>query len=700
MKIKGLLFLLCFTCRFLNAQTPATDSIAWMIQTVSKDTQGVNKLTERAWEIHENQPDAAAALLDFAIELSRKTEFLRGEANAHNAYGAVEEARGNMVAAKQQYMTALSLRRKLGRVNDVGASLNNLGVLSEMTGRLDSAIVYHRENLRIQKQLKDTLRIARALFNLAGAFQESGVYDDAQTYLQEARLILEARNDPDGTAKVYTQMGHIRFELELYKDALEWYKLALKSREKINDPIRLAEAWSDYANALDELDSSKVAIQYYLKALDVWKKQDDQPGMAAVYTNLGDAYKHVGNYKEALRYINKALEIHQALHDVPGLMEDYNVMGDIHYRAGEQEKALEYVQKYFNIAQQTGDVKFIQGAYKDFAEVYAAKGQYSLAYDYRVKYDELRFKYLNEKTSSEFARKEALFDDQRRQQQIEQQERDLRVRDAELLLQKSEIEKASAQRNALLGGAVALGLLVALLFTRNRIRARTNKELAAKNSAIAAERERADNLLRNILPEKTAAELKLHNKVQPVRYESVTVMFSDFVNFTQIAEKLSPEVLIESLDECFKLFDGIIEKHRIEKIKTIGDAYMCVAGLPEPNDTHPTDIVAAALEMQRELSLLMENHQKQGKPAFTMRIGIHTGPVVAGVVGSRKFAYDIWGDTVNIAARLEQGSETGQINISETTWQLINNQYDCSFRGYLPAKNKGEIAMYYVLAQK
>jgi len=700
LKLKTLFFFLCLFGGYLSAQSPDADSTDILLHSATKDTLSVNRLITYAWKIYENQPDEAARLLDASIKLSRETGFRRGEAKARNAYGAVEETRGNMAAAKQQYLAALTLRRQLGYLNEIGASLNNLGVLSEMTGRLDSAIVYHRENLRIQKQLCDTLRMARALFNLAGAYQESGVYNDAQTYLQEARLILEARNDPDGTAKVYTQMGHIRFELELYKEALEWYRLSLGLREKINDPVHLAEAWSDYANALDELDSSKVAIKYYLKALEIWRKQDDQPGMAAVYTNLGDAYKHLGNYEEALRYLKNAVKIHLAMHDMSGLMEDYNIMGDIYYRAGDQVTSLEFVQKYFRIAQQNGDIKFIQSAYKDFAEVYAAKGDYSLAYDYRVKYDEIRYKYLNEKTSSEFARKEALFDDQRRQQQIDQQERELRIRDAELALQKAETEKAGAQRNALLGGALALGLLVALLFTRNRIRARSNRELAAKNRAIILERERADNLLRNILPEKTAEELKLHNTVQPVRYESVTVMFSDFVNFTQIAEQLSPEALIKSLDECFRLFDRIVEKHGIEKIKTIGDAYMCVGGLPEPNDTHATDVVAAAIEMTDELNALMEQYKTQGKPVYTMRIGIHTGPVVAGVVGSHKFVYDIWGDTVNTAARLEQGSEVGQINISATTWQLISHRYHCTFRGYLPAKNKGEIAMYYVVAQE
>ena len=369
-------------------------------------------------------------------------------------------------------------------------------------------------------------------------------------------------------------------------------------------------------------------------------------------------------------------------------MEVYNTIGDVHGRAGRLNLALEYTQKYYQTAQESGDEKYIQSAYKDFAEVYSAMGNFEEAYHWLFLYDSLRFHRLNEKIGASFARKEELFADEKKQKKIEEQRREIRVRDAELA-------SARTRQFALLGGAAALLLLALLLFNRNRIRARANRELAAKNDTIQRERERADVLLKNILPEKTAEELKLHNAVQPVRYESVTVMFTDFKDFTKIAEQVSPEELINVLDECFRLFDAIVIKYGLEKIKTIGDAYMCAGGLPTPNNTHPTDAVRAALEMQNGLGLLMTKKAAAGKPVFEMRIGIHTGPVVAGVVGSHKFAYDIWGDTVNTAARLEESGEPGKVNISETTYRYVRDVFDCTFRGKLAAKNKGEIEMYF-----
>jgi adenylate cyclase len=356
---------------------------------------------------------------------------------------------------------------------------------------------------------------------------------------------------------------------------------------------------------------------------------------------------------------------------------------------GRYVEALDYTQKYFKIAQEIKDQKYEQKGYKDFSKVYAALGDYAKAYNFRVKYDELRYQRLNEARDKDFSRKEARAVEEQRRRDAERQSVELAIRDAK-------IAKSNTLRNALIGGAVLLLIMVGMLFNRNRLRAQSNKQLASKNRAIERERERADGLLRNILPDKAAEELKLHNTVTPVRYEAVTVMFTDFQGFTKIAELVPPEDLIAELDECFRMFDSIVEKHGLEKIKTIGDSYMCAGGLPEPTENHAEDMVRAAIDMQRGLAALMVEKAKEGKPVFQMRVGIHTGPVVAGVVGSHKFAYDIWGDTVNTAARLEQGSEAGMINISETTFAYVKNIFKCTYRGKFSAKHKGEIDMYFV----
>jgi len=220
-------------------------------------------------------------------------------------------------------------------------------------------------------------------------------------------------------------------------------------------------------------------------------------------------------------------------------------------------------------------------------------------------------------------------------------------------------------------------------------------QLSETNFELGREKKKADDLLLNILPNETADELKRWG-VSPARlYESVTVMFTDFRGFTQISEQLSPQRVVSELDLCFRAFDDITSRYQIEKIKTIGDSYMCVGGLPKENRTHPRDVVNAALEMQRYMAVLKREKMKVGDPYFEMRVGIHTGPVVAGIVGYKKFAYDLWGDTVNTASRMESAGEIGKVNISGATYALVQRWFECNYRGKVAAKNKGEIDMYF-----
>lgn len=251
-------------------------------------------------------------------------------------------------------------------------------------------------------------------------------------------------------------------------------------------------------------------------------------------------------------------------------------------------------------------------------------------------------------------------------------------------------------RNLSIATAGGVFLLALLFYSRYRAKRRANVSLEEKNKIIEEERQRSDELLLNILPQPIAEELKESGKARARHFDEATVLFTDFKNFTRISELLSPEELVEELDKCFKAFDFIIGQYEdIEKIKTIGDAYMCASGLTERR-VMPNSIVKAALEMQLFLEEQKQERMRIGKPYFEARIGIHTGPVVAGVVGVKKFAYDIWGDTVNTASRVESNSAPGRVNISETTYNLVRYKFECEYRGKVEAKNKGQIDMYYV----
>jgi adenylate cyclase len=213
---------------------------------------------------------------------------------------------------------------------------------------------------------------------------------------------------------------------------------------------------------------------------------------------------------------------------------------------------------------------------------------------------------------------------------------------------------------------------------------------------LVIEKEKSEALLANVLPKNTASEIMSKGKATKIKYNFVTVLFSDIQGFTKIAEEMNPEVLIDELDKFFFYFDSVVEKYGIEKIKTIGDAYMCAGGIPEKNRTNPVEVILAALEMQLYMKNLKETSELEGMKYWDIRIGIHTGTVVAGVVGQKKLSYDIWGDTVNTASRMESSGEAGKINISGTTYEFVKDFFTCDYRGKMPVKYKGELEMYFV----
>jgi class 3 adenylate cyclase len=239
--------------------------------------------------------------------------------------------------------------------------------------------------------------------------------------------------------------------------------------------------------------------------------------------------------------------------------------------------------------------------------------------------------------------------------------------------------------------------LIVIYFKSENIR--QEKLLETQNKSLTLEQQKSENLLLNILPRETAEELKQMGSARSRRFDSVTILFSDFKNFTHASEKMSPEQLVNEIHQYFSYFDSIMEKYGIEKIKTIGDAYMCAGGIPDQNTTHAIDIVNAAIEMQQYVEQQKLTKIAAGEIFFEIRIGIHTGSVVAGIVGTKKFAYDIWGDTVNLASRMESSGEVDRINISATTYELVKNTFTCEYRGKISAKNKGEIDMYFVNQQ-
>tara|TARA_R110002167_G_scaffold330752_1_gene537414 strand:- start:54 stop:1121 length:1068 start_codon:yes stop_codon:yes gene_type:complete len=348
-------------------------------------------------------------------------------------------------------------------------------------------------------------------------------------------------------------------------------------------------------------------------------------------------------------------------------------MSDIYADKEDWDGAFDYALRSLDLAKQYGLKVRISSAYLKLSELYERTGYASASLNYYRKYIVFRDSVVNLTAVQQMA--------------------DIR-RNSEQAQFKAELDLTNQQKQTqkvvTIATGIALFLIILLaigLYRRNVFTKRTN-------AIIEKEMARSERLLVNILPEETARELKEFGKVKAKKFESVSVLFTDFEAFTAASEHVDPELLVTRLGYYFTAFDDIIEKYGLEKIKTIGDAYMCAGGLPFPIEDHAIKMVKAAFEI---LQFVEEaKSEKETDFSFNVRIGINTGPVVAGVVGSKKFSYDIWGDTVNVASRMETFSDSGKINISKNTYNLVKDVFDCEFRGQIEVKNKGLMSMYFV----
>ena len=346
----------------------------------------------------------------------------------------------------------------------------------------------------------------------------------------------------------------------------------------------------------------------------------------------------------------------------------------------------------------------LQMIYKELSETYKMVKDYKGFYDTYPHYIAMRDSSVNRTNLNAFLSKLSEIEFEKKEDSLKYQQR---ITNEKL---RQQAVSNRQERRYYISGIIAL-LVISFFIARNYINQRksnllltaanteitqANQEITAANHQITQEKQRSDNLLLNILPADVAEELKEKGSAGARLYEEVTVLFTDFVNFTAISELLTPQELVDELHTCFKAFDEIIGKYGIEKIKTIGDAYLAVAGLPNADAQHASNTVNAALEIRQ---FIHNRKERMGNKSFDIRIGIHSGSVVAGIVGVKKFAYDIWGDTVNTAARMEQHSLPGQINLSEKTYELVKDQFTFTYRGEIEAKNKGALKMYFVEKQ-
>jgi len=564
----------------------------------------------------------------------------------------------------------------------------NIGIGWDLKGQYDSAIQQYDKALHLA-QKNNLITLEADIYNNYGiVYAYLGQMERSLDYGLKALKIYDQTNDSSRLAKIYNNLGSRYSEMGMNDKALEYYDKAVAINQLSDDKRRLSYNYGNIGTIYSDMDQNEMALDFYMKSFQLQKTLDNKVALSITLGNMAIAYQHLKQYDLALDYANQAYTISNKMDDEIGKLTYFITCAKIYFSREQYSKSLECYNKAEALSDSIDARQNLLEVYKGKAELFATIQDFENAYIYNEKYNTVSISLLDSEKDKAMKMIQE-YDEIKSQNEIE-----LLTKDSEI--QKLNLRRQKVLRNSIAGIGVLILVLAIGLGHRYRYVRRTRNELAKKNKTIESEKQKSDDLLLNILPEETAEELKSYGKSKARSYEMTTVLFTDFKGFTKIAELLSPEELVQEVDHCFKAFDQIISKYNIEKIKTIGDAYMCAGGLPIQNESNPLDVVNAGLDMVEFTDKLRKQREADGKPFFEVRVGIHTGPVVAGIVGVKKFAYDIWGDTVNIAARMESSGEVGKVNISESTFQYVKEHFQCKHRGKVEAKNKGAIDMYFV----
>ena len=531
---------------------------------------------------------------------------------------------------------------------------------------LQLSLKYAEELISLSTRLGNDLYLYRGLYQKGNKKRLLGDLDEALNAYFKCVEIARKINYIPGEGTAYGSIAVIYSISNNHRNAILYHNKAIETIRQTKDSITLASAILNAGEAYLNDRNYDTALLYFKESGKIFEQINYPIGKAYSLGNAGMVYANAGNNFLAEKNINEAIPILEQLEDFYPICVYLIAMSDIYLGKGDQQTALNYALRSLKLAQQYELKEQISDANLKLSELYEKAGNMEASLKHYKEHIAFRDSVNNIKTVQKMA-------DLRTDYEVSQKQVEVDLLN----------EQKRNQRNVLISLFIILGLATIILGT-----------LYWYYRTISREKRRSESLLLNILPAETAKELKQNGKVDAVKFDDVTVLFTDFVQFTKVAEQVEPEQLVKSIDFYFKGFDEITTKYGLEKIKTVGDSYMCACGLPTKNPAHARNVIMAAKEMMAFVR--DEMNAADGLSHFEVRIGIHTGPVVAGIVGIKKWQYDIWGDTVNIASRMESNSETGRINLSETTWQQVKDEFDCEYRGEIEVKNRGPLKMYFL----
>lgn len=604
------------------------------------DTAAINAMLLESKDLLKTDVTKAIGRARLAGDMADKIDYTAGKALALKNIGIGYFRQGNYLETLNNWFESLTLYERIDDQTGIANLLNNIAAVYSIQGDDAKSLEYSLRSLKISEKLGDKLRILSALNTIANVYYSKPLTKDtALGYLLRALPLCEEIGDKDSYGVIAENIGEIYFD------------------KKQDD----------------------IALSYFNKSIAAL---GDVPNSCFAYNGIAKIYLRKGNTEEALKNNRKALDIAEKAGAKLFIMQSYMEMANVYAKKNDFTTALNYFNRSEALGKELNSKSDLKKLYEQMAKTYQKIGDFKNAYSYQAELTNINDSLFNETTEKKLGALQFEFDLEKKQNEI-----NLLTKDKDLQIVQTKRQKFA--KNAFMIGLFLAFTIAVLIFRSYRVKVKTHTLVDKQKNEI-------EHLLLNVLPKEVAKELQLTGRATPKHYQSVSVMFTDFRGFTLLTDHMSPDELVAELDACFIAFDAIIGKHNLEKIKTIGDSYMCAGGIPVEDNLHVLKIVKAGLEIQQYIATNNVRRVENGLEPWYLRIGIHVGPVVAGVVGKMKYAYDIWGSTVNIASRMESNGEPGKVNISSATYELIKDYYECSYRGKISAKNIGEIDMYFI----
>ena len=623
-------------------QDEEIDSLKTVIETLQDDTTKVNALNDLSSLLYTTQPDLAIMYALEAMELGEQIRFNKGVALALKYMGLGYYIKSEYIETIEYWKQSMAVYDSIGDKSGVSNLLNNLGTVYYDQGDETTGVEYYLNAARTAEEAEDKYRMSNAYFNIGAAYATNPeTYDMSLDYFMRAYNFSQDFGDYYVVGLAAANIGELFFLEEKYDSALIYYEKSLEAYEV-----------------------------------------SDASGAPYTLNNIGKLYAKMGEYPSAIKYHKDAFDMAMEFQDKVQQTQSLNGIANTYLLMGNYDEAIGPFLEAENLAKEIGTPEELQVAYVGLAQAFSEVRNFSNAFKYQNLLTEINYEIYNAENDKKIERMQFTYE-------LDIREEEINLLTTEKALQEAEVKRQRIMIYAILGGLVLIMAIAVIMYRNYREKARINKILDKQNAEI-------ESLILNILPKEIARELQAEGEATPRYYENVSVLFTDFKGFSSISKGMTPNELVEHLNDYFHAFDDIVGRFGLEKIKTIGDAYMCAGGIPLPNKTHPLDIVKAGLAMQEYIDKRKLEYAERGEIGWDLRVGIHTGPIVAGVVGKRKYAYDIWGNTVNIASRMESNGEPGKVNISDATYNLVKEQYKCHHRGKIYAKNVGDIDMYFV----